>query len=271
MARRGTEQSFERPLRQRFSKLKGIDRLPLAHVTNVYSARGIVETGKLTTKLCEIFGVSLAYFFVMKPAYLGKFDSEKSDFLDYFPVALILKPDAVASPHHVYPFDTGAAAAGAYRSRANRLVPLEDYELETSHEAAAGFVGWAFGGLSSYYDGVLRPQLYAESSPAESVVTGYIAIAKLGVPGDPEHDTRASTVELTSADNVDLRGNVMLAIVPKQLLELTGRFLDAFQALIGSGAAVETYDWRPNRAPAEFQPDILRLTRAWYASEGFEI
>jgi hypothetical protein len=271
MPRRGTEYDFERPLRGRHVAIPGVSRLPLAHVSSVHAGRRIVETSKLTTRWCEVFGRDLTYFFVLKPAYLGKFDSEKSDYLDYFPVAFILRPEAVPAPHHIYPFDTGAAASGAFKSRANRLIPLEDYELEGTHEAAAGFVGWAFGKPSAYYDGILRPSVQAEARPAESVVTGYIAIAKLGVSGDPAHDTRASTLEVASADNVDTTGNVLLAILPKQLLKVTGRFIDALRTLIAGGTEVETYDWRPNRAPAEFQRDVLRISRAWYASKGIEV
>lgn len=271
MPRRGSEYDFERPLRARHVDLPGTARLPLAHVSSVHAGRRIVETAKLTTRHCEVFGRDLAYFFVLKPAYLGRFDSEKSDYLDYFPVAFILRPEAVPAPHHIYPFDTGAAASGAFRSRANRLVPLEDYELEGTHEAAAGFVGWAFGRPAAYYDGKLQRRIQDEARPAESVVTGYIAIAKLGVPGDPDHDSRASTLELASADNVDTVGNVLLAILPKQLLEVPGRFLDALGALTAGGAEVETYDWRPNRAPAEFQRDVLRITRAWYAASGIDV
>ncbi len=271
MPRRGDEQDFERPLRTRSAALRGPDRLPLAHVTNVHAGRQIVEAARLTTKNCDVFGVSLAYFFVLKPAYLGKFDREKSDFLDYFPVALILRPEAVPTPHHVYPFDTGGAATGAFSPRANRLVPLEDYELENSHEAAAAFIGWAFGNLAEYYDGTLQRHLQNETLAADSVAVAYIAVAKLGTQGDPEHDTRAATLELASAENVDLGGNVMLAIVPKQLLEVQGRFMDAFAKLMSAGTEVETYDWRPNRAPAEFQRDILRITRSWYALKGLDV
>jgi len=270
LPRRGTEYDFDRPLRCRCTTIPGCNSLPIAHVTTVHAARGVVEKAKIVTKPCNVFGIALAYFFVLKPAYLGKFDHEKSDFLDYFPVALILRPDAVPKPHHIYPFDTGAAASGAFRKRANRLVPLEDYELQPTHEGAAGFIGWAFESLSSYYDGVLRNQLSAEIKPADSVTTAYIAIAKLGVPGDPEHDTRATTLELASADNVDLAENVLLAIIPKQMLELPGHFLTSLRLLKDKGTEIKPYDWQPNLAPAEFQRHILRLTREWYASVGIE-
>lgn len=268
MRRRGDEYDFERPLRDRFVPLAAAARLPLAHVTSVFSGREIIETAKLTTKTCTVFGLPLTYFFVLRPAYLNKFGSEKSDFLDYFPVALILKPAAVTTPYHVYPFDTGGAATGAFKARANKLVPLEDYELETSHEAAAGFIGWAFGSAASYFDGVLRGDLQTEIKAAESVATAYVAIAKLGVAGDPDHDTRASTLEMASAEHVDLGDNVMLAILPKQLLELPGRFRTALDDLIAKATEVEVYDWRPNRAPAEFQRDLLRISRSWYAAKG---
>ena len=269
--RRGEEQDFERPLRSRSIETAGATRLPLAHVTNVHAGRRIVEDAKLKTRDCAGFGEPLVYFFVLRPAYFGRFGGEKSDFLDYFPIALILRPEAVATPRHLYPFDTGGAAVGAFGSRANRLVPLEDYELETSHEAATGFVQWAFGDLGGYYDGTLRRNLKEDILPAESVANGYLAVAKLGAPGDPQHDTRASTLEMASADNVDLAGNVLLAILPKQLIELPGRFMDALGRLTEAGTAVRLYDWRPNRAPAEFQRDILRIAREWYALNGFDV
>lgn len=269
LPRRIGEHDFERPLRARHAELSGHEALPIAHVASVHGSRTIIESSRLIPRRCEVFGIDLAYFFVLKPAYLGKSDTQKSEFLDYFPLALILRPEAVPIPHHVYPFDTGGAASGAFKKRANKFVPLEDYELEASHAAAAGFIGWAFGDVASYLDGSLRRNLQSEVKPAESVPSAYLAIARLGVSGDPEHDTRASTLEVASAENVDLKGNVLLVVMPKQLLEVPGPFLDALSRLTASGTEVDTYDWRPNRAPAEFQRDILRVTRAWHATNGY--
>ncbi len=71
----------------------------------------------------------------------------------------VLRPEAADPLVHVYPFDTGAAAAGAFAEKADPLLPLEDYSLEPSLSAAVGHIEWAFHTLVDYMDGHLRTNI----------------------------------------------------------------------------------------------------------------
>jgi hypothetical protein len=269
MPRREQNEDFERPLRAKTaSYISNVSNLPLAHVSTVYAAREIVKQGKIKTSDCPIFNVPLTYFFVLRPAYLVPHASEKSEYLDYFPVAFILRPEAVAHPYHVYPFDTGAGAKGAYKDRANRLVKLEDYELEPSHRAARSFIQWAFGDTRGYFEGFLRPDLNHDIIATESVASSYANIAKMGRKGDSKTDVRASTIELTSNSHVDLPSNVLLMIIPSLMLEESGQFGTARDHLISSGTSVLTYDWRPSLSPIEFHNQLFELSDQWLSKNG---
>lgn len=241
------------------------DTLPLVHATAAWPAKEIVSSGKLVTSRCDVFETELLYFFVLRPAYRSKFGNEESHQLTRFPVVFILRPEAVANPRHVYPFDTGGAAKGAFAKQADPYVPLEDYAVTPSYAGAVGHVGWAFGSLEAYFEGRLRNGLQDEIPAGESVTRGFIDVARMGIDGSNEHDKRASTIELAASHNIDLQGNVELVILPKQYLEGNATLLDEIKAF---GADVELYDWQPNRAPDEFQKDILRISRAWYQHKG---
>jgi hypothetical protein len=239
--------------------------LPLVHVTAAWPAKEILRSGKFVTKWCDVFETELLYFFVLRPAYRSRYGQEESHQLSRFPVVFILRPEAVGDPRHVYPFDTGGAAKGAFGKQADPYVPLEDYAVTPTHAGAVGHIGWAFGTLESYFEGQLRGGLQDEIPRGESVTNGFVDVARMGVEGSNDHDKRASTVELAASHNVDLKGNVQLVILPKQYLEGNEAFLEELAEL---GADIELYDWQPNRAPDEFQKDIMRISREWYSKKG---
>lgn len=241
------------------------ESLPLVHMTAAWSANEVVRTGKFVTRRCDVFDVELLYFFVLRPAYRSRFGGEESHQISRFPVAFIVRPEAVPAPRHVYPFDTGGGAKGAFTSKADKYVPLEDYGLEPNHLAAVGHIGWAFGALEAYFEGRLREDINTDIPPFESVTSGFVDVARMGVELSNDHDTRASTIELAAAHNVDLVGNVELVILPKQYLEGNDPLVAAIEKI---GAEIELYDWQPNRAPDEFQKDIRAICREWYRGKG---
>lgn len=249
----------------------GYDALPLVHVTPAGKARDIIKTSKIIAQPCEVFDIELIYFFVLRPAYASKFGEQRTHFLNYFPVAFVMKPEAVPRPYHVYPFDTGGGAKGAFRAHADRFIPLDDYALEPSHAAAARFIEWAFGTLERYYDGRVRPELDKNIHPDESVAVGYRSISKMGIVGSLDHDTRASTVEVASRENVDVPDHLRLIILPKQMIERDTEFKVGIDKLKANGTTIEVYDWQPNRAPSEFQRDIMRISREWYRGQGMAL
>lgn len=242
--------------------------LPLVHITGVWRGKEIVQRGTLKTKACDVFLTELLYFFVLRPAYCLPFGNQASHQITRFPVVFILRPEAVKNPRHVYPFDTGGAARGAFAEQADPHIPLEDYALDPTHVAATKFIGWAFGDLESYFEGRLREGVQDDISPSDIVASAYLDIARMGMEGSNLHDKRASGVEVAASHNVDLRGNVRLAIFPKQFLEKNQPFVNELKELEAQGADLAIYDWQPNRTPNEFQMDLMRICREWYCRKG---
>ena len=94
---------------------------------------------------------------------------------------------------------------------------------------------------------------------------GYHAIAGMARTGSNQPDKRASAVEIATSHNVPLKGNVLLAVIPRQYLDDDGRentaFIDQLNAL---GIIWRTYDWQPNTAPNELQEEIARIVRRYF-------
>lgn len=91
------------------------DKLPdLVHVTSVGWGRRIVDASVLQRRHCQIFDKELVYLFVSRLAYRFRTGDEKSDQMNFFPFAIVLSPQSLPPPYHVYPFDTGAYMAGFY-------------------------------------------------------------------------------------------------------------------------------------------------------------
>ncbi len=254
-----------RQLRKRASRGAIPEKLPLVHITAVWNANEIIRSGKFETRRCNVFKKQMLYFFVLRPAYRSKFGDEKSHQLSRFPAVFVVTPKAVDSPLHVYPFDTGGAVAGAFSTQADPYIPLEDYELDPTHAAASGHIEWAFGSLDAYFDGQLKNDILDGVPDFESVTRGYIDVARMGRSGSNQHDKRASTVELAVGHDIDLSGNVILAILPKQFLESSsGPNAEVMARVKQLNIEVETYDWQPNTKPDEFQEKISQVSRTWF-------
>jgi len=243
-------------------------RLPLVHVTATGFAREIVESGQFEVRRCRVFNRDLLYFFVLRPAYRRKDGDAKSDKINRFPFVFVVSPDAVP-PFHVYPFDTGGAESGVFADQADEYVCLEDYELEASHSAAAGHIGWAFGTLEDYYDGNLRSNLVLDVPAHETVTLGYHAIAGMARSGSNQPDKRASAVEIATDRNINLKNNILLAVIPHQYLDDDGNKNTSFiRRLKDLSIPWQAYDWQPNMVPNELQDDIARILRKYFIRTG---
>ncbi|HEY0312283.1 MAG TPA: hypothetical protein VGC56_07275 [Allosphingosinicella sp.] len=246
------------------------DGLPLVHATAVFTAGEILKAGKLETSRCDTFARQMLYFFALLPLYRSPRGADKSHQLNRFPAVFVLRPEAADPPFHVYPFDTGAAARGFFADQADPLVPLEDYELEPTLSAASRHVEWAFGTREAYFDGRLRGDILKDVPLHEGVTRGYVDVARMGRAGSNQHDKRASAVEVAVDHDIDLQGNVLLAILPKQFLEdQAGPNGRVMRRLADLGIPFETYDWQPNTTPDQFQDVIATIAREWFRGRGW--
>lgn len=240
----------------------------LVHVTAVGFAREIIRAGQIECRACKALGANLVYFFAMRPAYKLRGEDQKNDILDYFPFVFLVSADNLGAPYHVYPFDTGGALEGAFDEGASPAVYLEDYELEETLQAVNDHIAWAFGTPAEYYDGKLRSEFGKDIPDWDSVPKTFAKIARLASVGSNRPDRRASAVEVAYARHVPL-SDVKFAVLPYQFLEdPKGPNTDMIDKLTAAGVAWETYQWRPNRAPADFHSEISSLVREHLASSG---
>lgn len=260
----------DRQLRKRSQLGKITEKLPLVHVTAVGIAREIIHSGKLEARPCKVFAKTLLYFFAVRAAYRLKEGDAKSHQINRFPFVFVVKADAVQTPYHVYPFDTGGAFKGVFDEQSDPYVFLEDYELEPKLAAAAGQIGWAFETIEAYLDGNLRANILDDVPAYESVTRGFVDIARLARSGSNQPDKRASAIEIASSHDVQLKDNVLLAILPKQYLEEDGGNPnhDFISRLKSDGIPWEVYDWQPNTTPNEFQEEIARITKKFFQKQG---
>ncbi|MDB5414274.1 MAG: hypothetical protein JWR10_2609 [Rubritepida sp.] len=245
--------------------------LPLIHVTAVGTAKEIIGSTKLETRTCSVFGKKLVYFFSVKPAYrLGDSD-EKSHQINRFPFVFVVRPESIADPFHVYPFDTGGAFSGVFDDQADPHLFLEEYALKSHHSAVAGQIGWAFGSIESYFEGNIRHDILENVPRFDTVTRGYVDIAQMARTGNNQPDKRASAIEIASVHDIPLKDNVTLAIIPKQYLEDDDGhgnvdFLDRLNKL---NIPWTTYNWQPNTSPNAFQGEIADLVRLHLQEGGY--
>tara|TARA_R110000824_G_scaffold24090_5_gene85393 strand:+ start:6870 stop:7682 length:813 start_codon:yes stop_codon:yes gene_type:complete len=240
----------------------------LVHVTAVGIAREIIRAGQIEARVCKTLGTNLVYFFAMRPAYKLRDAEQKKDILDFFPFVFLVSTDNLGAPYHVYPFDTGGALEGAFDEGASPAVYLEDYALEETLQAINDHIAWAFGTPADYYDGKLKPDFGKDIPDWDSGPKTFAKIARLASVGSNRPDRRASAIEVAYARHVSL-SDVKFAVLPYQFLEdPQGPNSDMIDRLTAAGVAWETYQWRPNRAPADFHNEINRLVREHLATSG---
>lgn len=146
---------------------------------------------------------------------------------------------------------------------------MEDFELDTSHDAASGHIAWAFGTLEDYFDGNLRNDLVASVPAHETVTLSYHAIAGMARSGSNQPDKRASAIEVATSHNVPLKDNVLLAVIPRQYLDDDGNQNTAFiNQLKALRISWRTYEWQPNMVPNELQEEISRIVRRFFQEVG---
>lgn len=269
MKRRSQTSSKKIELQKRAIKSKIARDLPLVHVAPVGTAAEIVDSKQFETRPCKVFKKNLVYFFVLRPAYKKSDGQDKSDQINRFPFVFIVSKGAVSDPHHVYPFDTGAAAAGLFAEQADPWVMLEDYELLPNHTAAEAHINWAFSDLQDYFDGSVKNNLVEKEPRYQDAVRSYYDIARMAAHGHNKPDKRSSAVEIASSKNIPLKGQVLLAILPRQFVEDQDDTNDGFiNKLESLQIEYETYEWHPNSAPDDFQDEISQIALSFYKRKG---
>lgn len=269
MRRRNSNDVIRRELRVSSGHATRVRPLPLVHTTSVAVARNALPVGTLRASKCSVFEKELAYFFVGRPSYRLKGSDQRSRYITPFPVVFVLAGDAIQSPFHVYPFDTGAAANGIFDTSADTTIPLEDYELDPSIQAAYEHIERCFRTTGDYFDAILNAQYVNSVGALDYTDNSYIGIAGSGVASRGSPDMRASAVEVAVQAHVRLHDVLKLFIAPKQMM---GGYGNAPAAEVGLamnlGAEVQYYDWQPNTVPDDYYEELHDMVREYLTSSG---
>ena len=258
--------------------------LTLVHVTASGFAKGILELDAFLAAPCRVFSYHdgarsrprmLVYFFALKPAYRLKSGDAPAHVSSRFPFVFLLSAEKLgkANLEHIYPFDTGGAAAGAFDEAAfgghtNPNDCLEDFSLGADLDAIDRHISWAFGSRRAYFEGRLQPAL-SDRIPNFSPWRSFVAIANLGVEEGPKTDKRASAIELAYGGNVPVTGNVEHAVIPDAFLQDDqGENQDVMAALRAAGVTFSTYHWQPARSPNSYYSELTRIVRAYLEDQG---
>jgi len=244
--------------------------LDLVHVTSVGWGKRIISTARIEARRCRVFDHDLVYAFLARPAYRFRDGDLKSDQISRFPFVLVLSPENLGPPFHVYPFDTGAFDAGLYKAAADPTIYLEEYELPPTLVGALQHIAWAFGSKAGYFEGTVKADL-AESLPAwRTIGRGWIDIAGLASVGRDRPDARAAAIEVAYGRSIDLKQHhVRLVIFPLQFIEDDrGNNAEFLAQLTTLGLAYKTYNWRPNETPDSFMDEVARIVREHLEESG---
>lgn len=239
------------------------DSYYLAHVTSVGAAREIVRAEQIETRPCGQFNEDLVYFFALRPAYRLSGSDRKRSMIDYFPAVILVDTRKMGTPFHVYPFDTGGALEGVFDAGGSEHVYLEDYELESTLQAASDHLCWAFDTRADYFDAKLKEGLVENVPDWDVVPRSFASIAALASVGSNRPDRRASAIELAFDGHVPLE-RIQLMILPKQFLEdPRGDNTEVMERLRAANVEWSVYEWQPNRRPGDFHKEIDGMVREY--------
>jgi len=214
----------------------------------------------LRAQKCKVFKKELVYFYAAKPAYRLKRGDEPTDLQAHFPCAIILDPMKINAPHHIFPFDTGAALDGNFDHGYSDGTYIEDFSLGTNFANVNKLIGWAFGNLNNYYEGRPKINLHTEIPNFDFVTHSYIRIISRAAPGHATHDLRASAVEVAYDCPIHLADAVKFLIVPDAFLENRGEVNKDIQGIISKrDLRCLTYPWLPGERPNKYIQNISDL------------
>jgi hypothetical protein len=233
--------------------------LPLTHMTDVYGFRQMLDDGGIIKpQHCPIFEKRLSYFFYGRPAYRVNPDIDSNALLHYAPVCLLLEAPAVAPIAGLYPFDTGAFAAGRLAASFHRGMIKEDFALGSNLDAARLLIEMYFGTDDAYYTGDPRMDLTLSSFALEG--RAYHELLKSG--GAAPFDDRASTVELQVEAEIPFGSSLIAAVIPEPIADEPA-VIDALKA---RDAVAMPYDVIRRMKSTDYAAEIYRHVRDFYRS-----
>ena len=215
----GTERQFRILTLRDF--LESISAVPVSVPVAVHSmsaARiaGIVNTESLLASPCNVFtGECICYLFVGRPAYKKHSDSPASWW--QCPVVFLIKSISKLKIKRIFPFDSGAFAAGHFPGYITEF-PLCDFSLGEDPAIIERFISVFFRTREEYLRGET-----SFDSPTKKILLNTPKLMRIGAlaqlysePASSVFDDRGRTIEVQVGAEIAIdKNNVYGVILPE--------------------------------------------------------
>jgi hypothetical protein len=171
--------------------------------------------------MCTVFGKELTYLFYggvfYRPNNLPTRNPTES------PIAFVFSPAIIKDLFKIFPFDTGALAAGKYGHWSTRLTPIEIYEAlnTTDNKIISKLVYYMFGENDLYLRGRPNPVSSTYPPPFPEVYDFYIDdLTPLGI------DRRQCLIECQFDSPIPFNESLLWVGFPESMTPEYGKLLD---------------------------------------------
>jgi hypothetical protein len=234
--------------------------LPLTHLTDAYRFENARLSDELQPRGCKVFGEPLLYLFYGRPSYRVHPDEQASGLEHYLPVCLLFKNEGMPPPKRVFPFDSGAFAAGRYADAVHRDMALEDFCLEADPNTPGRVISLFFGSVEAYC--LANPVTGVPLPVTEFEARSYAALVASQLRSNT--DDRGSAIELQIDASLRLSAYAEAVVAPGPLLDDP----DVRAFLEAHGIERLPYEQLGRQRPSDFVSDLFRICREYYRRRG---
>lgn len=228
--------------------------LPLTHVTSWPAFIRIVRTGALLPRYSKVFRRDVLYLSYGDVAFRPS--PKAYSWSDNFPIAIMFKPEQMAVVDRVYPFDTGAIAAGRFAGLQRGDDFRTGFDLSMRSIAATSWINFFYGSNRNYFERsvlVRRASLNDKFASLNETCLRYDQTRQ-----DTGLDFRLiSTLECHCHDAVSLKSNIRWLGAPAVLRH---RVEELIGELGGPLPRVFYYSAEPERG--NLPSDLIAASRA---------
>lgn len=251
--------TYFRSIIENISELPPI--LPLVHTCDCYTLREIISSKTIKPTLCPVFKEELVYYFYGRPSYRVNDKGLAFNTSSVYPACLIIQPEEVKSITRIFPFDSGAYAAGLYSNHLHKNSKQEDYLLDSNYPFVQKFVKFFYDNNENYFNGKSTLQKDMIQPCAYELESIYSLI---NVTHGEIFDNRCYTIELQSTVSVEINNNALKAIVIPDSIAC-----DSELAAYLYENEIEAITYSTCRvAPSHLTPLVIEKVKEYYIDQG---
>lgn len=231
--------------------------LPLAHVTDFERLRSILRANVINPPgPCKVYGEHIFYTFWARPDYRLQGDGYTYSEMTCAPVCLLLQSDLAQHARRVLPFDSGGFER--YGPAMHHSWTREQFELNGGIDLPMLIVGTFFGHNRAYYDRKAVEGLKFNTMQEKLHV--YYKLITNQLPS--VFDQRCSAIEVQLVPPIELNGNVLAVVLPRDGLDIPMR-----DAIRNIGAHAIPYEFETPFVPGDFFKSIRDAVRDYLIAD----